>query len=201
MNMDTQALDDVFPEPTTTDLAPLRTRLAGAADEAALLAIAYRTVDSPYGALLVAATDDGIVRVAFEREGHDAVLDALATTISPRILRSERRTDDVARQLDEYFARRRRTFDVPVDLQLAHGFRHDVLVHLRAIEYGRTETYSDVARAAGRAAAVRAAASACAQNPVPIVVPCHRVVRRDGSFGEYRGGAAVKAALIAMEAA
>jgi methylated-DNA-[protein]-cysteine S-methyltransferase len=108
--------------------------------------------------------------------------------------------DDVARQLEEYFAGRRRVFDVPVDLRLAKGFRRAVLEHLREIPYGVTESYTTVARAAGNPGAVRAAGSACATNPIPLVVPCHRVVRRDGTYGQYRGGPEVKHALLTMEA-
>ena len=141
------------------------------------------------------------MRVAFELEGHDSVLSELAATISPRVLRSGRRTDSIAHQLDEYFDGRRHEFDLPVDLQLVHGFRRDVIEHLQEIPYGATETYATVARAAGNAGAVRAAGSACGHNPVPVVVPCHRVIRSDGSIGQYRGGAEMKAALLAMEGA
>lgn len=179
----------------------MRARLAGAADSAGLLDIAFRTIDSPFGTLLLAATPDGLVRVAFEREDHDAVLAQLAGDISPRILRAPGRLDAAARQLDDYFARRRRLFDLPIDLSLATGFRRIVLDHLRAIPYGGTESYAQVAAAVGRPAAVRAAASACSHNPLPLVVPCHRVVRSDGTIGEYLGGAAVKQALLAIEAA
>ena len=192
---------DAFPMPNIDEVEALRARLAADADEAELLDVAYRTVDSPFGPLLVAATRAGLARVAFEREGHDSVLEQLAAEISPRMLRSAPRTDEIARELDEYFAGQRRHFDLTVDLQLAHGFRRDVLAHLRNIEYGRTESYTEVARAAGRPAAVRAAASACSHNPVPVVVPCHRVVRSDGSIGQYLGGPEMKAALLAMEAA
>jgi methylated-DNA-[protein]-cysteine S-methyltransferase len=157
-------------------------------------------MDSPVGPLLLAATPAGLVRVAFERENHDDVLVELAAAISPRILRSPRGVDDVARQLDEYFAGRRRVFEVPVDLQLSKGFRRVVLEHLREIPYGVTESYTVVARSAGNPGAVRAAGSACATNPIPLVVPCHRVVRRDGTFGQYRGGTEAKHALLALEA-
>jgi methylated-DNA-[protein]-cysteine S-methyltransferase len=187
--------------PITDDLAPLRARLAAAAAREGLVDVADRDVDSPYGPLLVAATIDGVVRIAFARDGHDAVLAALSEDVSPRVLAAPARLDGVARQLDEYFAGRRRTFDVPVDLRLAHGFRRAVLEHLRTIGYGRTESYADAAAAAGRPAAVRAAASACSHNPVPIVVPCHRIVRSDGRPGHYGGGDAMKVALLAMEAA
>ena len=125
----------------------------------------------------------------------------LATDISPRILRAPPRLDEAARQLDEYFAGSRRAFDLPVDLRLAHGFRRDVLDHLLAIPYGRTESYAEVARAAGNPKAVRAVGSACAHNPVPVVVPCHRVVRSDGSIGQYLGGTETKVWLLALESA
>ena len=187
--------------PTPAHLDGLRSRLIAEADDDGLLDIAYRTVDSPFGPLLVAATAQGVVRVAFEREGHDSVLHDLAGAVSPRILRSGRRTDDAARQLDEYFAGRRRRFDIDVDLQLVHGFRREVIAHLADIGYGSTASYAAVARAVGNPAAVRAVGSACAHNPVPLVLPCHRVVRSDGSLGQYLGGAETKAALLAMEAA
>jgi methylated-DNA-[protein]-cysteine S-methyltransferase len=185
----------------TREIDDLRVRLAARADEEGVLDVAYRIVDSPYGRLLLAASADGLVRVGFEREDHDAVLGQLASSISPRILRSGRRTDDVARQLDEYFAGRRRQFDVPVDLRLVRGFRRSVISHLRTIDYGTTESYAVVARATGNPAAVRAVGSACSHNPLPVVVPCHRVVRSDGTIGQYLGGTEMKAALLAMEAA
>lgn len=191
---DVAALDDTTAE-------RLHAALAAHADRDGLLDVAYRVVDGPLGPLLVAATTDGIVRVAFAGEGHDDVLAALAATVSPRILRAPARLDPFATQLDEYFAGQRRTFDVAVDLRLAHGFRSAVLEHLRSIPYGTTETYTAVARAAGSPNAVRAAGSACATNPVPIVVPCHRVVRTDGTIGDYRGGTEAKRLLLALEAA
>lgn len=186
-------------DPTATER--LRNALAERAERAGLLDLSYRTIDSPLGPLLLAATPEGLVRVAFEREGHDKVLLRLADSISPRILRTPRRLDPVAKQLDEYFGGRRRSFDLPVDLQLASGFRRQVLEHLRAIPYGDTESYAAAAAAAGNPRAVRAAASACSHNPVPLVVPCHRVVRSDGSYGQYLGGEAAKRALLEMEAA
>jgi len=202
MNTDREVIDGLTlacDEPT--DYAPLRARLADRAAADGLLDVAYRTMDSPAGTLLLAATPAGLVRVAFDRENHDDVLVELAGAVSPRILRSPRVVDDVARQLDEYFAGRRRRFDVPVDLQLARGFRRAVLEHLREIPYGATESYTAVARAAGSPRAVRAAGSACATNPVPLVVPCHRVVRSDGTYGQYRGGPEVKHALLTLERA
>ncbi|MEO5902155.1 MAG: methylated-DNA--[protein]-cysteine S-methyltransferase [Ilumatobacteraceae bacterium] len=195
------ALDTAFPSPPVTELAALRARLAIDADRAGLLDVAYRIVDSPFGALLVAATTVGVARIAFDREDHDAVLASLADAISPRILRSAQRTDAVARELDEYFAGRRRAFDVALDLRLVHGFRHTVIGLLRDIDYGRTASYASVARAAGNPKAVRAVGTACAHNPIPVVIPCHRVVRSDGTIGQYLGGVEVKAALLEMEAA
>jgi len=185
---------------TGSSATKLHARLAAAAEREGLLDVSYRTVDSPLGPLLLAATEKGLVRVAFSREDHDAVLAALASNVSPRILRAPRRLDEPARQLDEYFARKRRAFTVPVDLQLAHGFRRSVLLRLRDIPYGGTRSYAAVARAAGNPGAVRAAASACSHNPVPLVVPCHRVVRTDGGLGEYLGGAAAKRTLLSIEA-
>jgi methylated-DNA-[protein]-cysteine S-methyltransferase len=187
------------PDPETADR--LHARLVEQADGEGLLDVSYRTLDSPVGPLLLAATSDGLVRVAFDGEDHDAVLARLAAEISPRVLRAPRRLDDAARQLDEYFARRRRRFDLPIDLQLAHGFRRTVLTHLRAIPYGSTETYATVAAATGKPAAVRAVGTACARNPLPLVVPCHRVVRSDGTLGQYGGGPEVKERLLRMEGA
>ena len=183
------------------DIVALRSRLTERAEREDLVDVAYRVVDSPIGPLLVAASSTGLVRVAFESEGHDAVLDRLAGQISPRIMRMPARTDDVARQLDEYFAGRRHEFDLPLDLQLVSGFRRTVISHLPDIAYGSTASYKAVAAMAGNPTAVRAVGSACSHNPVPVVVPCHRVVRSDGSIGNYLGGVDAKAALIALESA
>lgn len=185
----------------TETLQRLRARLADTAERDGLLDVAYRTMDSPVGRLLLAATDRGLVRVAFALQGHDAALSQLATAISPRVLHAPARLDRVARQLDEYFTGDRTRFDVALDLRLASGFRRSVLEHLPDIGYGRTETYAQVATATGSSRAVRAVGTACATNPVPIVVPCHRVVRSDGTWGQYAGGADAKAALLTLEAA
>ncbi|HEV7854046.1 MAG TPA: methylated-DNA--[protein]-cysteine S-methyltransferase, partial [Mycobacterium sp.] len=130
---------------------------------------------------------------------HDAVLTKLAAAVSPRVLRAPARLDATARQLDEYFAKRRTAFDVPVDLRLAEGFRRSVIEHLRDIDYGRRQSYAEVAAAVGSPRAVRAVGTACAHNPLPVVIPCHRVVRSDGSTGQYIGGAAAKSALLGLE--
>jgi methylated-DNA-[protein]-cysteine S-methyltransferase len=180
-------------------LTRLQARLGDAAAADGLLDIAYRTVDTPIGVLLLAGTEVGLLRVAFAVEGHDAVLATLAETVSPRILRAPGRLDATARQLDEYFTHRRTDFDVAVDLRLAQGFRRTVIEHLRDIGYGLRESYADVAAAVGSPRAVRAVGTACARNPLPVVIPCHRVVRSDGSPGQYAGGAATKAMLLGFE--
>ncbi|GEA81862.1 methylated-DNA--[protein]-cysteine S-methyltransferase [Cellulomonas uda] len=187
------------PEPGERAIADLHARLVARAQDAGLLDVAYRTLDAPVGTLLLAATPVGLVRVAFAVQDHDAVLADLAARVSPRVLAAPRRLDDVARQLDEYFSGARHRFDLPVDLRLATGFRRAVVEHLPTIGYGRTASYAQVASAAGRPRAVRAVGTACALNPVPLVVPCHRVVRSDGSPGRYAGGDAAKAALLELE--
>lgn len=192
--------DIAFPDEGIT-LQRLRDRLAAAAEPSGLLDVAYRTLDTPVGALLLAATTVGLVRVAFDVEDHDAVLSRLAGAVSPRILHAPARLDPVARQLDEYFAKQRTAFDVPMDLRLAEGFRRSVVEHLRDIGYGRRESYAEVAAAIGRPGAVRAVGTACAHNPLPVVIPCHRVVRSDGTTGQYVGGARAKTALLELEAA
>ncbi len=182
-------------------LSRLRESLIGAATSAGILDIAYRTLDTPVGTLLLAATDAGVVRVAYEREDHDRVLLRLAERVSPRILLAPGRLDAIARQVSEYFAGARTVFDVPLDFRLSGGFRLGVLEHLRTIRYGTTESYTQVAVATGRPRAVRAVGTACASNPLPIVVPCHRVVRSDGTAGGYIGGPQAKAALLERESA
>lgn len=177
----------------------LRAVLASRAQEQDLLDVAYRTIDTPVGQLLIAATRAGLVRVAYASQGHDAVLTALASQISPRVLFAPQRLDDAARQFDDYFARHRRGFDLAVDLRLAHGFRRTVLEHLPDVGYGRTVSYGELAAEVGSPGAARAVGSACASNPVPLVIPCHRVVLRGGSPGGYIGGPAIKRALLDLE--
>lgn len=188
-------------DPDEATMRRLHARLVAAADTEDLLDVAYRTVDSPVGSLLLAATPAGVVRIAFEVQNHDAALAALASDVSPRVLHAPARLDPLARELEEYFAGTRRVFDLPLDRRLASGFRADVLAHLPEIGYGSTASYAAVARLAGNPGAVRAVGTACARNPLPIVVPCHRVVRSDGTPGQYAGGAAAKLVLLALEAA
>ncbi len=178
----------------------LHERLIEAASSHDLLDVAYRVLDTPVGPLLLAATPAGLVRIAFTDQGHDAVLDDLARRVSPRVLHAPSRLDPAARQLHEYFSGRRRRFDLPLDLQLAHGFRRLVLDWLTDLDYGSTASYAAVAAAIGKPKAVRAVGTACATNPVPVVVPCHRVVRSDGGAGGYVGGLETKHVLLALEA-
>src|SRR5699024_7844136 len=144
---------------------------------------AYRVMDSPFGPLLIAATSTGVVRVAFAVQGHDQVLEDLAARVSPRVVHLPRRLDTAAAELDEYFRGARSGFTVPVDLRLAHGFGRNVLERLSEIPYAQTAGYARIAAAADNPAAARAVGTACSRNPVPLLVPCHRVVRSDGSLG------------------
>jgi methylated-DNA-[protein]-cysteine S-methyltransferase len=202
MNVPRDLIDDLtraYPD-APERLNRLRDQLAAAAQADGVLDVAYRTVDSPVGALLLAATDLGLVRVAFASEDHDAVLQGLSERISPRVLNAPARLDATARQLAEYFAGQRHAFDVALDWRLSTGFRSTVLHHLTDIDYGHTASYATVAQLAGNPKAVRAVGTACATNPLPVVVPCHRVVRSDGSMGGYRGGPDAKRVLLDLEA-
>jgi methylated-DNA-[protein]-cysteine S-methyltransferase len=193
---------DYFTSPDEVQtLAGLRDRLGLAAEAEGLLDVAYTTIDSPVGRLLLAATPTGLVRVAYAVEDHDRVLDALAEQLSPRVLRAPRRLDPAARELDEYFAGRRRVFDLPLDLSLSKGFRQLVQRHLPEIGYGTTRTYGQVAGLVGNPRAARAVGTACATNPLPVVVPCHRVLGADGKLGGYVGGAEARQTLLSLEAA
>jgi methylated-DNA-[protein]-cysteine S-methyltransferase len=200
-NSSTERLFAALPTLDESARERLHARLANAANDAGLLDVAYRTMDSPLGPLLLAATDVGLVRVAYSIEDHDQVLEYLSNAVSPRILAAPQRLDRVAREIDEYFAGRRKAFDLPLDFRLSNGFRRQVLAHLSEIGYGHTESYAQVAAAAGNPKAVRAVGTACATNPLPLVVPCHRVIRSDGSFGGYAGGIEAKHMLLTLEAA
>lgn len=197
----TEYLLPALPAITDDTMSALRNRLADTAQRDGLLDVAYRTLPSPIGELLLAATEQGLVRVGFAIEGQELVLAELADRVSPRVLAAPKRLDPVAREIDEYFEGRRTRFDLPLDLRLATGFRREVILRLPDIGYGATYTYAQMAAAAGSPKAVRAVGTACARNPLPIVLPCHRVVRSDGSFGGYRGGPEAKHTLLTMEAA
>lgn len=192
--------DTLFPIESSA-VADLRSRLSAQAGERGLVDVAYRTLETPVGPLLLAATETGLVRVAFEREGFDAVLESLAQRISPRVLEAPHRLDAAAAELDEYFAGRRHSFDVPLDFALSSGFRRSVQTSLLGIDYGRTRSYKEIAELVGSPRAVRAVGTACATNPLPVVLPCHRVLRSDGGLGGYIGGLEAKTALLSLEKA
>lgn len=177
----------------------LHRRLERAAASADLLDVAYTTIDTPVGSLLLAATPEGLVRVAYASEDHDRVLETLGQRLSSRILRAPGRLAEAAQELDEYFDRRRTDFDLKLDLSLSHGFRRLVQAHLPEIGYGKTRSYAEVATLVGNPKAVRAVGSACATNPLPVVVPCHRVVQADGGLGGYIGGVEAKGTLLTLE--
>jgi methylated-DNA-[protein]-cysteine S-methyltransferase len=164
-----------------------------------LLDVAIADVGSPIGQLLVAVTRRGLVRVGFENEDRDELLADLAERISPRILESRSATDDVRRELDEYFERERTDFDVPVDRRLIHGIARDVLVQTSRITFGRTSTYGEIAKKIGHPTAARAVGRALGSNPIPIVIPCHRVIGASGKLTGYAGGLDRKIALLTLE--
>jgi len=172
------------------------------AARAGLVDVAYATVDTPVGALILATTRTGLVRLAFPEEGLDHVLEDLAASVSPRVLENPRMTDPVRRELDAYFEGRRRTFRAAIDWSLASGrFSRRVLEETARIPFGSVSTYGDVAGRAGSPRAARAAGNALHDNPVPIVVPCHRVVPSSGGIGKYGGNEWRKAYLLRLEGA
>ncbi|MGM7667299.1 methylated-DNA--[protein]-cysteine S-methyltransferase [Microbacterium sp. A93] len=181
------------------DLTVLRDRLSHRADQDGLLELAYRVVETPVGRLMVIAGDRGVVRVAFEREGFAAVLATVAVKVSPRLLHAPWKLEGITREFDEYFSGQRRHFETPVDFVLSSGFRLSVQRALPTIGYGRTITYRGLAERMENPRAVRAVGTACATNPLPVIVPCHRVVRTDGSLGGYLGGLDAKTTLLELE--
>ncbi len=162
--------------------------------------MAYATVDSPLGPLVVAATPRGLVRVAYTEPGADVdVVEELARKLSPRVLEAPERLDAVRRELDEYFHGRRTGFDLPLDWALTRGFTSRVLQATARIAFGSTSTYAEMASDAGSPRAVRAAGNALGANPLPVVVPCHRVLRTGGAMGGYTGGLERKEYLLRLE--
>jgi methylated-DNA-[protein]-cysteine S-methyltransferase len=176
-------------------------RLAARAADEDLIDVAYTFTDTPFGRFLLAATTKGLVKLEFRPDPVDEVLSELAMRVSPRVLEAPARLDEVRRELDEYFDGRRHDFDLPLDWRLTHGFSERVLRATAKIPYGGVSTYRDVAARAGNPRAMRAAGNALGSNPLPIVVPCHRVVRTGGSIGNYGGGPDMKRALLQMEGA
>ena len=173
--------------------------LATRAEAEGLLDVAYAQVDSPLGPLTVAATRRGLVQLAYPDRPLDQVLGHLAEAVSPRVLEASARLDPVRRQLDEYFEGRRRRFETPIDWTLTSGFFRRVLQATARIGYGQVRTYAEVAERAGNVKAVRAAGNGLGSNPIPVVVPCHRVVRSGGGLGGYTGGLERKEFLLALE--
>jgi len=192
-----QALERIGP----VDASAAQERFLRRAIEEGLVDVAYAPVDSPLGELVAAVTPRGLVRLAYEDGRGDAVLSELAARVSPRVIEAPARLDDVRRQLDEYFDGRRHTFALGIDWTLARGFTRRVLQSTAKVPFGELATYREVASGAGNAAAVRAAGNALGANPMPIVVPCHRVVRTGGALGGYTGGVERKEYLLSLEGA
>jgi methylated-DNA-[protein]-cysteine S-methyltransferase len=174
-------------------------RLAERASEEGLLDVAYTTTDSPFGTLLLARTPKGLVRVGLPNQDADELLVDLATRVSPRLLEAPPALDEVRRELDLYFEGRLTEFDLPLDWQLSRDFRRRVLRAIARIPYGQTRSYTQMATSAGNERAVRAAGTACGSNPIPVVVPCHRVLRSGGALGGYGGGLPMKESLLRLE--
>jgi len=175
--------------------------LADRAADQGLLDVAYTMSDSPFGPLLLAATPSGLVKVSLPGHDPEETLEDLAARISPRVLEVPARLDEARRELDLYFAGKLTEFDLPLDWQLSRDFRRRALRAIDRIPYGKTRSYTEIARSAGNERAVRAAGTACGANPIPIVVPCHRVLRTGGALGGYGGGLPMKEALLKLEGA
>jgi methylated-DNA-[protein]-cysteine S-methyltransferase len=171
------------------------------ADEEGAMDVAFASVDTPFGPMIVAATAKGLVRISLSDEYEEEVLQELADKVSPRVLELPRRIDPIRRELDEYFAGTRHDFDVKLDWRLSHGFAQRVLRATARVPYGRVTTYKQMAEKAGNVRASRAAGNALGSNPIPIVVPCHRVLHSGGGLGGYGGGLPMKEALLKMEGA
>jgi len=181
------------------DLERLRSVLVRRATEEKLLDVAYGTYDSPLGPLTIFVTPGGVIRLSYPDEPIDRHVEELAARVSPRLMAAPERTDDVRRQLDGYFGGTRREFDVAIDWRLLRGFRGDVLRATATIPFGQVSSYREVAAAVGSPNAYRAAGNALGSNPVPIVVPCHRVLHVGGGLGGYTGGLDRKRFLLRLE--
>ena len=181
------------------DRRGLTTALARRASKAALLDVAYAEIDSPIGELMVFVTPRGLLRIKYADEPIEGVLADVASRVSPRILHAPARTDVARHALEAYFGLRRRTFNLPIDWSLVRGFTASVLRQTARIPFGDVLTYGQVAAQAGSPRAARAAGNALGSNPIPIVVPCHRVLHADGGLGGYSGGLDRKRYLLALE--
>ncbi len=200
----TKDIQEMLRTPSAQDeqqAAAAAQRLSFRALNEGLADIVYGTVDSPFGQLTAATTDQGLVRLAFPEEPIDEVLERLAHKLSPRILEAPGRFEQVRRELDEYFSGQRRDFDVPLDRVLMSAFAKKVLAATSAIPYGNVSTYNEMAAAAGSPRGSRAAGNALGSNPIPVIVPCHRVLRTGGNLGGYGGGLDRKRWLLELEGA
>ena len=175
-------------------------RFRDAAVAAGELDVGYDLVESPVGALFVAASPAGVCRISYDPEP-ERIVDSLARTVGVRVLRAPRAVDETRRQLDEYFEQRRTRFDVPIDLRVAEGFSRRVLDQLALVPYGEVTTYGELARRAEHPRAARAVGTIMNRNPIPIVLPCHRVVGASGSLVGYAGGLERKEMLLRLEGA
>jgi len=196
-----RALRESAPRGDADAAALAARRVAARAAEEGGADIAYAIVPSPLGALGGVCSRRGLLCLSYRVERLDELLDVLAGAVSPRIVESSARLDAVARQLEEYFAGRRQRFELPIDWSLARGFARRVLRATADVPYGNATTYTEIAGRAGSPLAVRAAGNALAANPVPIVVPCHRVLRVGGGLGGYAGGLERKRFLLELEGA
>jgi methylated-DNA-[protein]-cysteine S-methyltransferase len=186
---------------TEREAAQAAARLSQRAHKEGLVEISYAAVDSPFGPLLAAGTRSGLVRLAFPEESTDEVLERLSARLSPKIVESPAALDPARRELDEYFAGSRQRFELPLDWSLIGPFAQRVLRATAAIPFGKVSTYTDVAAQAGSPRGSRAAGNALGSNPIPIVIPCHRVLRSGGALGGYGGGLDRKRHLLALEGA
>lgn len=183
-------------------LAGASERLAERAEREGLLDVAYAMVDSPLGPLLAVGTETGLVMLSYAGDdagGIEQRLARVAAAVSPRILEAPARLDPARRELDEYFERRRRDFDLPIDWALMRGYSRAVLQRTTAIPYGEVRSYAEISAEAGSPRGARATGNALGSNPIPIVIPCHRVLRSGGALGGYTGGTDRKRFLLDLE--
>jgi len=189
------------PAPTRAETRRRGATLAARAHREGLIEVAFGSADTPIGTLLLVATDAGLVRVGLSGTDHELILEQLASRVSPRVVEHPERLDPIKRQLEEYFAGQRRHFEYPIDWRLSSGFVRGVLERTVEIPFGETRTYAEMAELAGSPRAARAAGSALGANPIPVVVPCHRVLRGGGGLGGYAGGLDAKRMLLELEGA
>ncbi|MDR3359609.1 MAG: methylated-DNA--[protein]-cysteine S-methyltransferase [Bifidobacteriaceae bacterium] len=163
------------------------------------LTLAHTVIDTPIGRLGLFQTEVGLAKVAFEADRVDRLVVEIAQALAARPVHDPARLEGAKRQLDQYFDKLRRVFDLRLDLSLAHGFALDVVKRLNILPYGRTKSYGQLAKELGRPGASRAVGTACGANPLPVVIPCHRVVKADGTLGGYGGGEDIKRTLLELE--